>query len=67
MSRFFAYTRTDEESELLVWANFYGPSGAVYLAGRVEGAEVLLSNYDSSMKANELRPYETVMMIRTLQ
>lgn len=63
----FAYTRTDEESELLVWANFTDRPAKCTWPEEWKEAEVLLSNYDSSMKANELRPYETVMMIRTLQ
>lgn len=63
----FAYTRTDEESELLVWANFTDRPAQCTWPEECKEAEVLLSNYDSSMKANELRPYETVMMIRTLQ
>ena len=63
----FAYTRTDEESELLVWANFTDRLAQCIWPEEWKEAEVLLSNYDSSMKANELRPYETVMMIRTLQ
>lgn len=63
----FAYTRTDEESELLVWANFTDRPAQCIWPEEWKEAEVLLSNYDSSMKANELRPYETVMMIRTLQ
>lgn len=63
----FAYTRTDEESELLVWANFTDRPAQCTWPEEWKEAEVLLSNYDSSMKANELRPYETVMMIRTLQ
>lgn len=63
----FAYTRTDEESELLVWANFTDRPAQCTWPEEWKEAEVLLSNYDSSMKANELRPYETVMLIRTLQ
>ena len=63
----FAYTRTNEESELLVWANFTDRPAQCTWPEEWKEAEVLLSNYDSSMKANELRPYETVMMIRTLQ
>lgn len=63
----FAYTRTNEESELLVWANFTDRPAQCTCPEEWKEAEVLLSNYDSSMKANELRPYETVMMIRTLQ
>lgn len=63
----FAYTRTDKESELLVWANFTDRPAQCTWPEEWKEAEVLLSNYDSSMKANELRPYETVMMIRTLQ
>ena len=63
----FAYTRTDEESELLVWANFTDRPAQCTWPEEWKEAEVLLSNYDSSMKANELRPYETVMMITTLQ
>ena len=63
----FAYTRTDAESELGVWGTCTDRPAQCTWPEEWKEAKVLLSNYDSSMKANELRPYETVMMIRTLQ
>ena len=63
----FAYTRTGEESELLVLANFTDRPAKCTLPEEWREAEALLGNYDSDRKENELRPYETVMLIRTLQ
>lgn len=60
----FAYKRTDEEQELVVYANFYGKEETIDID--VNGFQILLSNVHrveitSSMR---LQPYEALVLIK---
>ena len=62
----FAYTRTDQERELLVCANFTGEPVKCSLPAQWKSAEMLIHNYEGAVE-DELRPYETVMLLRKRQ
>ncbi len=62
----FAYTRTTEESEMLVCVNFTGTPAACLLLGEWKDAQVLIHNYDGDVP-EEMKPYEAVMLLRTRQ
>ena len=59
----FAYTRTDEDMELLVCANFTKDPAACTLEDKWRDAAVLLHNYKED-PGQVLKPYETVILIR---
>ena len=61
--RIFAYTRTDEEAELLVCANFTGETASCTLPAKWQDSEILLHNYEGVLQ-KELRPYEAVILLR---
>ena len=61
--RIFAYTRTDEEAELLVCANFTGETANCALPAKWQDSEILLHNYEGVLQ-KELRPYEAVILLR---
>lgn len=60
----FAYTRTSEDTQMLVCANFSGEPARCPLLEEWRGAETLIHNYEGEI-GEELRPYEAVMMIRS--
>ena len=62
----FAYTRTDRETELLVCANFMKEPAKCSLPAQWQDAEILIHNYKGAV-ADELRPYEAVMLLRKRQ
>ncbi len=62
----FAYTRTDRETELLVCANFTKEPAKCSLPAQWQDAEILIHNYKGAV-ADELRPYEAVMLLRKRQ
>lgn len=59
----FAYTRTDDDSEMLVCANFTGEAAACPLDGKWKDAQMLLHNYKEEL-GEVLKPYEAAMLIR---
>ncbi len=59
----FAYTRTDQETEMLVCANFTGEPAICPLLAQWKDAGVLIHNYEGDA-GEELRPYEAVILLR---
>ncbi|OUP86719.1 glucohydrolase [Lachnoclostridium sp. An169] len=59
----FAYTRTDDDSEMLVCANFTGEAAACPLDGKWKDAQMLLHNYKEEL-GEVLKPYEAAILIR---
>lgn len=59
----FAYTRTNEDSELLVICNFFGEEIACPVEKDLEQYELLLTNEKENTDANVLKPYEARMYI----
>ena len=59
----FAYTRTTEEEEMLVCANFTGDSAKCGLIGEWDNARMLIHNYAGDA-AEEMRPYEAYILLR---
>ena len=62
----FAYTRTDQETEMLVCANFKREPSACPLLAQWKDAEVLLHNYEEKI-GKDLRPYEAVILFRKVR
>lgn len=62
----FAYTRTTEESEMLVCVNFTGKPASCPLTGEWKGAQVLIHNYNADV-TEEMKPYEAFMLLRSRQ
>lgn len=54
----FAYTRTNENSQILVVCNFYGKTLDYPLKAPDASMRLLISNYKDAEKAMQLRPYE---------
>mgnify|MGYP002510769423 CR=1 FL=1 len=54
----FAYTRTNEDSRILVVCNFYGKTLNYPLEAPDDSMRLLISNYKDADKAVQLRPYE---------
>ena len=59
----FAYTRTDQETEMLVCANFTGEPAICPLLAQWKDAGVLIHNYEGDA-GEELQPYEAVILLR---
>lgn len=57
----FAYTRTSDEGEMLVCANFSGEPAKCPLISDWKDAQELIHNYHGDV-TDELRPYEAVML-----
>lgn len=62
----FAYTRTDQEMEMLVCANFKREPSACPLLAQWKDAEVLIHNYEEKI-GKDLRPYEAVILFRKVR
>ena len=62
----FAYTRTDQETEMLVCANFKREPSACPLLAQWKDAEVLIHNYEEKI-GKDLRPYEAVILFRKVR
>lgn len=66
----FAYTRSNQSEELLVICNFGKQELAFRLPGSCpedwQDAELLIHNYEADYIPGVLRPYEAVMLYRTL-
>ena len=62
----FAYTRTDQETEMLVCANFKREPSACPLLAQWKDAEVLIYNYEEKI-GKDLRPYEAVILFRKVR
>ncbi|MBS6194373.1 MAG: alpha-glucosidase [Clostridiales bacterium] len=60
----FAYTRENEDTEMLVICNFKGEETACSLEAEWKEGQTLISNYDAQGKEGVLRPYEAKMIIR---
>ena len=60
----FAYTRTNEDSQLLVVCNFYGDKIECPVEIDTEKYEMLLTNETENTDVNVLMPYEARMYIR---
>ena len=59
----FAYTRTSENEEMLVCANFTGEPAECGLIGTWKDAQMLIHNYDGDV-SETLRPYEACILLR---
>ncbi len=57
----FAYTRTDQDSQLLVICNFYDKTVNVPLEEQAFAGKLLISNYKDVERKMVLRPYEARM------
>ena len=60
----FAYTRTNEASQLLVVCNFYGDKIDCPVEIDTEKYEMLLTNETENTDVNVLMPYEARMYIK---
>ena len=66
----FAYVRRDDDSQMLVCANFTGESAECPVSGEWKGAQVLLHNYQGELSWGmdsekiELKPYEAFLLYR---
>lgn len=60
----FAYSRKNEEKNMIVVCNFFDKEIPMPLAKECEGMEVLISNYKDTSDMSVLRPYEARMYIR---
>lgn len=60
----FAYTRTNEDSSLLVVCNFYDNTVSCSLEKDVSDMELLISNYKDTDQMGILRPYEARMYLK---
>lgn len=63
----FAYTRTNEDTQLLILCNFTGQKAACGLPEEWKDSEVLIHNYSDETPAGALRPYEAMMCRRSLK
>lgn len=59
----FAYTRTDQETQMLVCANFTGEPASCPVLTEWQDAEILIHNYTGE-PAEEMKPYEAVIAVR---
>jgi len=59
----FAYTRTDQDSQLLVICNFYGEEVENPVKNIEPAMELLISNYADVNRSGPLRPYEARMYL----
>ena len=62
-SQIFAYTRTSQNEEMLVCANFTGEPAHCPLIGEWKDAQMLIHNYEGGL-SEEMKPYEAMMLIR---
>ena len=62
-SQIFAYTRTSQNEEMLVCANFTGEPAHCPLIGEWKDAQILIHNYEGGL-SEEMKPYEAMMLIR---
>ncbi len=62
-SQIFAYTRTSQNEEMLVCANFTGEPARCPLIGEWKDAQILIHNYESGL-SEEMKPYEAMMLIK---
>ncbi|MDE6221525.1 MAG: alpha-glucosidase C-terminal domain-containing protein, partial [Lachnospiraceae bacterium] len=60
----FAYTRTNEDSTLLVVCNFYDTTVSCSLEEALSDMEQLISSYNDAGQTGVLRPYEARMYLR---
>ncbi len=60
----YAYTRTDDDTELLVLCNFYGDTVRCPLAAEWKTAQLLIGNYPKIPDPQTMRPYEARMYIK---
>lgn len=60
----FAYTREDENTQLLVICNFYGETVSCPLEERIAPMKLLIGNYKETDQTALLRPYEARMYLR---
>ncbi len=66
----FAYVRRDDDSQMLVCANFTGEPAECPVSGEWKGAQVLLHNYQGELSWGmdsekiELKPYEAFLLYR---
>lgn len=63
----FAYTRKDEDTELLVVCNFFGKEVDCLLPEEFSQENLLLCNYNELESQNKLRAYEARMYIKELK
>ncbi len=61
----FAYTRTNEDSQLLVVCNFYGRTVEDPLVEMEDSADLLLTNAENGGERQLLEPYEARMYLKT--
>ena len=57
----FAYTRELNGKKLLIVLNFTSKNASVKTGINIKGAKVLMNNYATPSKSEELRPYEAVI------
>ena len=60
----FAYTRTDEDMQMLVCANFTGEPAKCSLPGKWNDAGTLIHNYEGDVCGDTMRPYEAVILLQ---
>lgn len=60
----FAYTRTNDDSSLLVVCNFTDEPVSCELLKEWNDGELLLTNYKEQTAENVLRPYEAMMILK---
>lgn len=60
----FAYTRTDEDMQMLVCANFTGEPAKCSLPGKWKDAGTLIHNYEGDVCGDTMRPYEAVILLQ---
>ena len=60
----FAYTRENEDSQVLVICNFYGETLKMPLVNMREGMTLLVSSYPDKSTGEVLRPYEGRMYVK---
>lgn len=64
--KIFAYTRTDDVSQLLVVCNFYGETVSCPIEEPDAPMKLLISNYKDTAQWTKLRPYEARMYLKKL-
>jgi oligo-1,6-glucosidase len=57
----FAYTRELNGKKLLILLNFTSKNASAKNGINIKGAKILINNYATSSKSEELRPYEAVI------
>ena len=60
----FVYTRTDELTEMLVYANFYDKEADCHVLSDWADAQCLIANEDRAPKRTALHAYEAGILVR---